>query len=112
MKTTTAQIGRSTLLIETSTVDVEGSSVDRYGTKKTGVRQDARDAYDQLKDLVRDIAIDMAESLVIETPNGPKEVSIELGLTFSSSANLWVLSASGDVSCNISMTWDRSVQSG
>jgi hypothetical protein len=112
MKTTTAQIGRSTLLIETSTVDVEGSPIDRYGTKATGVRQDARNAYDQLKDLLRDIAVDMAESLIIDTPNGPKEVSIELGLTFSSSANVWILSASADVSCNISMTWDRSFKNG
>ena len=112
MNTTTAQIGGSTLLIETSATEIERTPGSKYGTKTTGVRQDARNAYEQLKNLVRDIAVDMADSLIIETPNGPKEVCVELGLTFSSSANVWVLSASGDVSCNISMTWDRSIENG
>jgi hypothetical protein len=108
VKATVAQIGGSTLLIESSISDVEGSpTLGKYGTQRTGVRKDVRNAYDQLKDLVRDIASDMAESLVMDVPNGPKEVSIELGLTFSGGANVWVLTASGEVSCTLSMTWDR-----
>ncbi|HET7477030.1 MAG TPA: CU044_2847 family protein [Dermatophilaceae bacterium] len=103
-----ATIGGSRLLIEASATTAGPSAgSDEYGTKPTGIRDDVRDAYGQLKGLIRDISEDLGQALVANREDGPSEVSLELGLTFSSGANVWVLTASGAVSCTVSMTWTR-----
>lgn len=109
METVAARVGDSRILVETSDVpvpeDFGGGS--RFGTEKTGVADDLRDAYGQLKDLLRHLADDLGGDLAAHKPNWPSEVVLQFGLSFSTSGNVWVLKASGEMTCTVSMTWSR-----
>jgi hypothetical protein len=98
-------IGGSQILIETSGSQVDSEVVDEYGTQQTGIRSDLRDAYSQLKDIIVDMAQDMSTTVHARRPDGPSEVSLEFGLSFSGGANMWVLTSSSEVSCKVSMKW-------
>lgn len=108
MDVSPASIGESQFLVETTvTPVVEPATTDRYGTIQTGIKVDPRDAYTQLKALVRDIADDFGKDLVSDRPGSPSEMTLEFGLTFSNAANVWVMTASGQVSCKIAMKWSK-----
>jgi hypothetical protein len=98
-------IGGSQILIEAPEGDLDAALIGEYGTQETGIRDDLRDAYGQLKAVITDLAHDMSASIQARDPNGPSELGIEFGLSFSGGANMWVLTSSSEVSCKVSMTW-------
>lgn len=109
MGTVAARVGTSRILVETSDVSVPADLAEssHFGTEKTGVADDARDAYGQLKDLLRHLADDLGGDLATAKPNWPSEVVLRFGLSFSTSGNVWVLKASGEMSCSVTMTWSK-----
>ena len=109
METVAARVGDTQILVEASVVPVpEGfGSRSEFGTRKTGVKEDLRDAYAQLKDLLRDLSDDLGSDLAVPKPHRPSEVVLEFGLSFSTTGNVWVLKASGEMTCTVSMKWSR-----
>lgn len=108
-KTSGARIKGSVVLFETTdSGDIplpEGE--DDYGTTETGARQ-LTDAYQQLKELLGDVSEDLGHSLISRAGHGLTSVSIELQMTFSGEANVWVFKAGGEGAVTATLTWDLS----
>lgn len=109
MERTAAQIGTSTILIE-STDDGLGSGDpgdDDFGTTETGTV--VEDAYGQLKKVLQNVSADLGGVLGASDP-GLSSVSVEFAFSFTSGANAWVLKAEGQGSVKATLTWnfDRS----
>jgi hypothetical protein len=106
-ETVVAQVGATKVLVESVPVDVPESvgSQGRYGVEKTS--RDLRDAYAQLKDLLGDVASDMGAQLASPDEHWPNEITVEFGLSFSAEGNVWVIKARGDMTCKVTMTWQK-----
>lgn len=107
--TVVAQVGSTTVLVESVLVEVPESvgSQGRYGVEKTS--RDLRDAYAQLKGLLGEVASDMGSQLASPQQHWPNEITVELGLSFSAEGNVWVIKAKGDMTCKVTMTWQRAI---
>lgn len=106
-ETVVAQVGPTTVLVESVAVEVPDSigSRGRYDVEKTS--RDLRDAYAQLKDLLGDVASDMGRQLASPDQHWPNEITVEFGLSFSAEGNVWVIKAKGDMTCKVTMTWQK-----
>jgi hypothetical protein len=107
VETVVARIGATTVLVESVPVEVPEAvgSQGRYGVEKTS--RDLRDAYLQLKDLLGDVAGDMGAELASPDQHWPNEITVEFGLSFSAQGNVWVIKARGDMTCKVTMTWQK-----
>jgi hypothetical protein len=105
MDTVEAQVGSSRVLVEAVEVPLPATPGGRYGTEKTS--KDLRDAYAQLKGLLQDVAEDMGTDLAKPRPNWPAQIQLEFGLSFSAEGNIWVMKATGEMTCTVSMTWEK-----
>jgi hypothetical protein len=106
-ETVVAQVGGTRVLVESVPVDVpeSESSQGRYGVEKTS--RDLRDAYAQLKDLLADVASDMGAQFASSEGHWPDQITVEFGLSFSAEGNVWVIKAKGDMTCRVTMTWQK-----
>lgn len=102
-----ARVGSSTVFVEAVEVRLRESreSGSRYGTEKTS--RDPRDAYAQLKELLRDVADDMGTQFASPKPHWPDTIRVEFGMSFAAEANVWVFKATGEMTCTVSMTWEK-----
>ncbi len=106
-ETVVAKVGTTTVLVEAVSVDVPESvsTGGRYGVEKTS--RDLRDAYAKLKDLLGDVASDMGSQLASPHEHWPDAITLEFGLSFSAEGGLWVIKAKGDMTCRVTMTWQK-----
>jgi hypothetical protein len=106
VRAVSAEIGGSRVYFESVQVATCAAAHDRYGTADAtlGMR-DVRDAYTQLKSVIREISADLAGAVADRASGGPSSVQVTFGLAFSGEANAWVVRTSGDASLSATVTW-------
>ena len=106
MKNTSAMIGRSTVVFESTDTEVDSSlvlEVDEYGMQETSSR--VEDAYNQLKKLLQDVSADLGGAIAAN-PSGLSEVSIEFAVSFTGEGNVWVVKTTGQGAVKATLTWN------
>lgn len=107
MKLFQETIGDSTVMIQTMNCDVEVLNEIQNGPKivDTGIEDEIKKSYQNLKTVIKDIAEDVGSELRRMQKNTcPKEIDIEFSLGLST-GGVWVI-AKGDCVLKVKMTWE------
>lgn len=77
-------------------------------TQLTGVRRKADNVYAQVKNLMREVSVDVGKEIrKIEVRLRPQKVEIELKIGFSSQVGLiWLMGGQSDYGMKVKMTWE------
>jgi hypothetical protein len=109
------EVGSARLYLEPSDVAVARTVTelpdDYDGTVESGnLPQQVADGYEQLKmvltEVMRDFSGTLAQTVKEQGAAAPRSLELELSLKFSASANVWVVSASGESGIAARLTWD------
>jgi hypothetical protein len=109
MKTVSTNIVSTPVLIEviTDNVEVIGPGNPGRRTRTTSIEDQIADAYADAKETIAAIAKDIGTQLDSLTEGSrPKQVELEFSMGFSINAGVWVLTAKGESTFKVKMTWD------
>ncbi|HLX84393.1 MAG TPA: CU044_2847 family protein [Terriglobales bacterium] len=111
MKTVSTRIESIPLLIEAISENVEIIGTEQSGrrTKTTSIEDQVARAYADAKETIAAIAKDIGTQLNDLTEGSrPGQVELEFSMGFSASAGVWVLTAKGESTFKVKMTWEGS----
>ncbi|MGA7935574.1 MAG: CU044_2847 family protein [Kovacikia sp.] len=103
-----ATIGNTEILIQTTDVEVFGEESE-YGTTTTSVKlEDIENVYTRAKSVITAIAKDIGTEMneMGKEARRPNKLEMQFNLGFSAKANAWFLSAGGDYTLAVKMTWE------
>ncbi len=102
-------IGNTEILIQTVDIEVIGEDEDEFGTMTTSIEpEDIKNVYTRAKSVIQTIAEDIGTEMnkMGQEVRRPNKLEMQFNLGFSAKANAWFLSAGGEYTLSVTMTWN------